>query len=100
MSRDKLREEIARLEEQRRHDAIRVAWDEDESTHPQIFVSPGGIVHVGETGRHRAVQVPDSQKISGAAAAVTAVIKAVNNPYALAALALLVGAFIAWLRLK
>lgn len=43
---------------------------------------------------------PKSGFVRAVSGAVVAVLKAVNNPYALGALALLTAAFIAWLRMR
>ena len=90
--------------------------DDDETT-GDIIVQPGATVIVDQTGKHRALQPdevtptdrgkksdPPKSGLSGAIATgggvLVKVVSAVNNPYALGALALLVAAFVAWLKLR
>lgn len=75
------------------------AEDDEITAQTHIHVN-GGTVQVGETGRFEAITKPNNPKPSGppkVAKGAVAVIQAVNNPYALGALALLVVALWIWL---
>jgi hypothetical protein len=93
---------------------------DDEVTAEHYFnVEPGGTLIVDQSGKHKALG-PDELTptdpprkvqseppksgipgyISAGAGGVAKVLAAVNNAYTLLALALLVAAFIAWLRLR
>lgn len=78
--------------------------EEEVTGQAQIHVN-GGTVLVGETGRFAAVETPTkpdnvrppASEPPKVAKAAVSIIQAVNNPYALGALALLVAALWIWL---
>jgi hypothetical protein len=77
-------------------------WEDEQeiTTETQITVEEGGTLIVDQTGRHKPVKAsdpPPSNQPVKVAAPVVAVIKAVNNVYALGALGLLVTALYIWL---
>lgn len=105
--------------------AQRIRDEDDEITEQHLHLDnlpPGTKIDTDATGRLKAISIPDDDRVtptdpgrkpisvapkSGfqgllatSGGVVVKVVSAVNNPYALGALALLVAAFIAWLRLR
>jgi hypothetical protein len=90
---DDLRKQIGRLAEQRKRERP-ADWVEDEPSQ-RIIVEAGGVVHV-----ENKMTDEKSGLIQSVGGVIVSVVKAVQNPYGLGALLLLVGGFVAWLVLK